>query len=149
MRRIVLLCCAGLVLGCSKGEEQPAADTTAMGAPTLMLSDVAGTWQIRVMGEMSDSVLTEYQMTATADPTTWVVTLPNRPPMTPTVTVSGDSIVMDMGPFESVLRAGVQVTTHSVARLQGGELVGTTTARYASASGDSVVTLRTRGTRAP
>jgi hypothetical protein len=75
--------------------------------------------------------------------------LPNRPVMHPTVVFSGDSVVTDMGPFESVLRKGVQVTTHGVMRLTGGELVGTTTAHYAVKSGDSVVVLRTRAARTP
>jgi hypothetical protein len=69
--------------------------------------------------------------------------------MTPRVMFSGDSVVIDNGPHESVLRKGVQVTTHSVSRLQGGMLVGMTTAHYATASGDSVVMLRTRATRVP
>jgi hypothetical protein len=69
--------------------------------------------------------------------------------MTPRVMFSGDSVVMDLGPFESVLRKGVQVTTHSVSRMQGGILVGTTTAHYATTTGDSVVVLRTRSTRVP
>jgi len=114
----------------------------------LTAADVAGTWHVRVMGEASDSVITEYDMTATAADTGWKVMLPKRPVMTPMVMFSGDSVVVDMGPFESVLRKGVQVTTHGVSRLAGGELVGTTVAHY-SKGADSVVTLRTRGTKTP
>ena len=151
MRRIGLLCCLAVLVGCAKGEEQPAADTTAAVPAPMMLTaaDVAGKWHVRVMGETSDSVLTEYDMVATAADTGWTVMLTDRPAMTPRVMFSGDSVVMDMGPFESVLRTGVQVTTHSVSRLQGGELVGTTTAHYATTSGDSVVVLRTRAARVP
>ena len=152
MRRLVLLCCAAVLVGCAKKEAEPAADTTAAAPPAPMMltaADVAGKWHVVVMGEASDSVLTEYDMTATAADTGWVTMLPKRPNMTPTVMFSGDSVVLDMAPFESVLRKGVQVTTHTVGRLQGGMLVGTTTAHYATKSGDSVVMLRIRGTRVP
>jgi hypothetical protein len=63
--------------------------------------------------------------------------------------VGGDSIVMESGPYESVLRKGVQVTTRSVQRLVDGKVVGTTTAHYATSGADSVLQLRTEGTRAP
>jgi hypothetical protein len=155
MRRIGLLCCAAvLVVGaCTKKANPPAADTTAMAPPPappmLAPADVAGKWHVKVMGETSDSVLTEYDMTATAADTGWKVMLPKRPVMTPTVMFSGDSVTTDMGPFESVLRKGVKVTTHGVFRMQGGELVGMTTAHYAVKTADSVVMLRARGTRVP
>ena len=53
----------------------------------------------------------------------------------------------DAGPYESVLRKGVKVTTHSVFRLQDGKLVGTTVAHYAIKGADSVRNLRSEGTR--
>lgn len=40
------------------------------------------------------------------------------------VTVDGDSVMTMSGPFESVLRKGVQVTTSNVSRLVDGKLVG-------------------------
>ena len=151
MRPIVLLCCAAVLVGCGGGDETPAADTTAAAPapPALMLSDLAGRWTAQAMSETSDSVLVTYEMTATADTSGWMLMLPNRPPMAMRVMVAGDSVVTEAGPYESVLRAGVQVSTRSVMRMQGGQLVGTTTARYQTASGDSVVTLRTRATRVP
>ena len=65
------------------------------------------------------------------------------------VAVAGDSIVTEAGPFESVLRKGVKVSTNSVLRLQNGKLVGTTIAHYATSGADSVRNLRIEGTRAP
>jgi hypothetical protein len=65
------------------------------------------------------------------------------------VAVAGDSIVTEAGPFESVLRKGIKVTTNSVLRLQDGKLVGTTIAHYATSGADSVRNLRMEGTRAP
>lgn len=151
MRRLVSLCCAAVLVSCSKGENQPAADSTALAPPAppmLRLSDVAGKWHVRTMAETSDSVLVEYDMTATSDTTGWMIMLPNRPPMALRVMASGDSLVIESGPYESVLRKGVQVWTHGVSRLVGGELVGMTVAHY-SKGADSVVTLRTRGSRVP
>lgn len=111
-------------------------------------ADLAGKWHVKTTPENSDSVVVEYDLTATADTTGWVINLPKRKPITPHVMFSGDSVVIDAGPYESVLRKGVQVTTHGVSRLVGGELVGTTVAHY-SKGADSVVTLRTRGTKTP
>jgi hypothetical protein len=64
------------------------------------------------------------------------------------VTVDGDSIMDVAGPYSSVLRKGVQVTTNGVMRLQNGSLVGSNTAHYNVKTADSVLTLNTTGTRA-
>ena len=141
MRRLALLGCAVLMVGCA--EKAPEADT--MAAAMLSPADVAGTWTVNAMGETSDSVLVTYDVMA-AD-MTWTVTLPGRDPMTGQVQFSGDSAVMTMGPFESVLRPGVQVTTTAVSRLVDGKLVGYTVAHYAGGGADSVARLRTEGTR--
>lgn len=149
MRRLALLGCALTLVGCAKREAAPAADTMAA-APAAMLSpaDVAGNWTIKVMGQGSDSVLVTYDMMASNTAEGWTVTLPNRPAMTPKVQFSGDSVIIDLGPYESVLRKGVQVTTHSVARMMGGKMMGTAVAHY-SAGPDSVRMLRSEGTRKP
>ncbi|HEV8612233.1 MAG TPA: hypothetical protein VGQ73_01910 [Gemmatimonadales bacterium] len=151
MRRLVLLGCAAVLVGCAKKESQPAADTTAAVAPApppmLMMSDLAGKWHVKVMPETSDSVILEYDMVADST-MNWTMMLPKRT-ITGHAMLSGDSVVVDAGPYESVLRKGVQVTTHSVSRIQGGELVGMTTAHYATKKADSVAMLRTRGTRTP
>jgi hypothetical protein len=65
------------------------------------------------------------------------------------VSVNGDSIVTEAGPFESVRRKGVQVTTRTALRKVGDRLVGATRARYASTGADTVLILRTEATRAP
>jgi hypothetical protein len=75
--------------------------------------------------------------------------LPDRDPLEAEVTTSGDSIVMVAGPFESVRRDGVMVTTHSVYRLEGDRLVGTVVARYETTEADSVLRLASEGTRTP
>ena len=106
-------------------------------------------WTFKVMGAAGDSVLTTYSMTATADTAGWSVTLKDRKPMTPHVVVSGDSIMVAMGPYESVLRKGQKVSTNTTLHLTGDKLIGTTTAHYNSKGADSVATLRTEGTKMP
>ena len=155
MRHFVSCCCAAVLVACSKPEQQPAQDTTATAAPTppapppgISLADVAGKWAMTTMTEKGDSTLLKYELVATADTTGWTFNFPKRKPVPAHVTVSGDSIVLEAGPFESLLRKGVQVTTHGVARLQDGKLVGTTVARYVTHGPDSVRNLRFEGTRA-
>ena len=153
MRHLVSCCCAVVLIGCAKSEEQPARDTTAA-APatpaTISLGDVAGKWAVRNMTESGDSTLVSFEMVATANTSGWTFNFPNRKPVpVRVVAVDGDSIVTEAGPFESVLRKGVQVTSRTVNRLQDGKLVGATVARYATSRPDSVLRLRFEGTRAP
>jgi hypothetical protein len=154
MRATALLCCTLLLVACG-GEETPPADSVAAVAPapapaTISLAELAGKWTQTVRTETSDSVLVTGTINATADTTGWTITLPNRPPMPVRVRVDGDSLMNWSGPYESVLRKGVQVTTESVLRKQpDGKLTGITIARYAGAGADSVVRLRTEVTRAP
>ncbi|MGH3376478.1 MAG: hypothetical protein ACREL3_04905 [Gemmatimonadales bacterium] len=157
MRRLGLCCCVALLVACEKPKEQPAADTAAAAAPApapepaapapISLADVAGKWTMRTMAQDADSVLVTYELVA--DNTGWAFNFAKRKPVKVTVTASGDSLIADAGPYESVLRKGVQVTTHSVTRLVDGKLVGTTTAHYATKGADSVRSLRTEGTRNP
>ena len=160
MRRIGICCCAVVLLACGKTKDnsamdqaaQPATDSTtvapAPAAPTaISLADVKGKWKMKTMAEGSDSALVEY--TLDAGDAGWTLHFPKRPPVPSKPTADGDSIVADAGPYESVLRKGLQVTTHGVARLQDGKLVGTTVAHYATKSADSVLHLKLEGTRKP
>jgi hypothetical protein len=167
MRQVIFICCSSVaaLIGCRKSD-RAAADTAAAGAaaaagapatvaeggktvPSLSLSDVAGKWTVRAMNEAGDSTLVTYVLNATPNPSGWTIKFPNRPPIAVHVAVSGDSIITDAGPYPSVLRKGVQVTTHGVSRLRGGKLVGTTVAHYTTSGPDSVRRVRTEGTRAP
>jgi hypothetical protein len=126
-----------------------AAPETPAASPTISLADVAGKWQVRTMDENGGNVL-ESELTATADTSGWTLTFPNRKPVpVRVVAVDGDSIVTEAGPYESVLRKGVQVRTRAVSRLQDGKLVGMVVGRFATKSGDSVAHRRLEGTRAP
>ncbi|MGH7527389.1 MAG: hypothetical protein ACREMX_11885 [Gemmatimonadales bacterium] len=159
MRRFAFFCCAAVLVGCAKSEDRAAEEGTArdtVAAPatpaasaTISLADVAGKWKVRAMDE-DGSNLIESELTATADTSGWTITFPGRKPIpVRVVAVAGDSLVTEAGPYESLLRKGVQVRTRTVRRLQDGKLVGTSEARYATKGGDSVAHRRTEATRAP
>jgi hypothetical protein len=112
------------------------------------MADVAGTWAFKTMAVGNDSVLVTYTIKATAADTGWIIMFPNRKPMPVHVVISGDSIIDDVAPYESVLRKGVKVSTNGVLHLKDGKLTGMTTAHY-SAGPDTVRMLRTEGTKRP
>lgn len=149
------LCCSTVLLfGCAKSDNQ-AADTMGAGAAEvapvpapLTAADFTGKWDMRAVPVTGDTTPTTFVLTATADNTGWTFTFPNRPLVPVRITIEGDSIMTDAGPYESVRRKGVQVRTNSVIRLQDGGLVGTTVARYTTKGADSVLRLRVTGTRA-
>lgn len=167
MRRVArcspILCAALLLAGCEgagdRGADTLAADTGAaapaaapMPAPAgISLATVAGRWNMRSVPESgTDTSATEYVLEATTSTGGWTITFPNREPIpTRVVAVEGDSIVVEAGPFESARRQGMQVSTHSVFRMQNDRLAGTTVARYVTTGPDSVLRLRSEGTRAP
>ncbi len=148
MQRFAFLCGAAILVGCAKTENQAGGGTSAA-PPAIKLADVAGKWTVRAMPERGDSTLVTYQMVATANTSGWTLMLPGRPTMPMRVSVAGDRFIAEAGPYESVLRRGVQVTTRSSGRLQGGKLVGTFIAHYSVHTADSVLHGRFEGTRAP
>jgi hypothetical protein len=154
MNRLIALLSAAALIGCAG--EQADSDTPEQAADmpgeemaaTIALADVAGTWSLTAMREADDSVITTYEMMATETTEGWTVTFPDRDPMPAGVDlVDGDSIVIVMGPYESVLRAGVMVTVRSVAWLQDDMMTGTFTARYETTEADSIMQGRIEGTR--
>lgn len=159
MRHLAILCSAAILVGCAKTESKPdstaaaaaAATPAAPATPALKLADLAGKWTMTGKTMTGDTTIAAYVLVATPDTTGWTITFtnPSRPAMPAHVAVGGDSVTIDAGPYESVVRKGVKVTTHTVQRLQGGHLVGTTVAHYAVKTADSVRTLRADGTRAP
>jgi hypothetical protein len=137
-----------LLVGCGEragNDAAAAADST----PALTLADIAGRWTMQAWRDTGSAVLATYEIVGTADPASWQILFPNRQPVPLRVTVAGDSMVAEAGPYESVLRSGVAVVTRTVNRLEGDRLVGTFMARYATNVVDSVLRGRTEGSRVP
>ena len=162
--RIIVACgTALLVVGCAKHDEatkDSAAGAAATPAPaaapapaaprTIALADVAGKWQVRSVPESgTDTTATSYVLTASADSTGWFITFPSGLKVPMHVTVSGDSIMQKTGTFASQRRKGVKVSTEGTFRIHDGMLMGTTVAHYMKAGADSVLRLRTEGTKMP
>ena len=142
-RSIGVALIAGLLFGCSKSDE--AGDTDS--ASGVAASTIAGTWNMTAVPFSGDTTATTFVLNATGNTEGWTITFPGRPPIPTTTRFDGDSVMTEAGPYESVRRKGVQVRTKSVMRLQGDTLVGTSVARYTTQGADSVLMLRTSGTR--
>ena len=155
MRLTALLGFAVVLAGCSKADAPPAADTGALAieaappAPAPMsLASLAGTWDVNVMPEGRDTVVTSYVLNTT-DSSAWSFAFPNRTDqIAMTITERrGDTLVTHAGPFASALRKNAQVRTETLMWMEDGKLVGRTTARYDTKAADSVVALRVVGTK--
>ena len=152
VKRSFALACMVFMACADTGEEDStmAEDTLAMepATETVALADVAGTWNLDVRTEQGDSVV-GLQLVANADPSGWTMVTAGRDPIPVTVQAMGDSIVTVAGPFPSLIRDDVQVTSNVVYRLDGERLTGSGAAHYETMESDSVVGLTIVGTRAP
>ncbi len=114
--------------------------TTATSAQqrSIKLRDVAGVWRAETMMGPKDSVVATSVLTATADGKRWTITFPKRKPIkVRVVTVGGDSIVTEAGPYPSYLKPGQTVTLlRIVGHYKGKQMSGTFEAQYAS--GDKI-----------
>jgi hypothetical protein len=167
MRRMPgLICiCTVAAVACAKKSDQ-AVDTTATApaaapapapaaapapAPAAMtFADVAGTWNMKAVPDSgTDTSATTFKLVATADSTGWKQTFSNGLTVPVHPMLMGDSIVLHSGPYASVRRKGVQVTTETSLRKEGDKLMGHTTAHYKTSKADSVLHLHSEGTKAP
>jgi len=154
------LCCAALaVAACAKKEAPkdtiaamaPAAAPAPAPAPALAAADVAGNWHFAATPTTGkDTSATEFDLAAGADTAAWTMTFTKSKLKVPAKhSISGDTLTISAGPFSSQRRKGVKVSTVSTLKLEGGKLVGETVAHYEKAGADSVMTLRTEGTKTP
>ena len=145
------------LMGCAAEEtaqDELVEDTTAMApepaAPSL--ADFAGTWTFTGTTETGQTP-PPYELTATADQSGWTFRFPDLPERgdipVRVLEVSGDSVVTETDRFESALRPGLQVWTHTVYRREGDRLVGDLVAHYETTGADSVLNIAVEGTRAP
>ena len=158
MRHFAAWCCMAAATGCARSDKGAAdtaasanAQATAQEPVTTSPPDVAGRWQMRAVPDSgtADTTATEYVLTATADTSGWTMTYPGRPPVSVRVSIAGDRIITQAGPYESGRRKGVEVTSTGVLRLENGKLVGTRVGRYDTRGPDSVIRVRVEGTRLP
>ena len=137
MRTVVFLstlCLAGVATTAVAQQPVEKQGKPQAAAAGVKLADVAGTWAIKSMVGPKDSVVATSELTATADGKGWVTRFPNREPIaTRVVSLGGDSIVTEMGPYQSVLRAGQTVNLlRTVGHYQGDTVTGTFEAHYAN-----------------
>jgi hypothetical protein len=143
--RIVILCSTiCLTAYATAAAQQPRAKpkpaqhhaaAAAAAAAGNELANAKGTWTIEntVKTAGGADTIVRSELIATATRTGWVTNLAGRPPIpTRVVVVGGDSVVMGSGPFESVVRAGVRVTTRETLHFKGDSLSGTIEAHYSN-----------------
>lgn len=153
MRRTAIALLALVVAVACARTEQPETEAATGDAPagSITLADLAGTWQGTVSPTDGGAAVATTELTATAGETGWTMNVASAsdPSITSTtplrvVAVEGDSVIVEAGPFPSVLRPGEQISTHSIYRLRDGRLVGTTHVTYPSGE---MVMLLTEATR--
>jgi hypothetical protein len=161
MRRFALVSIGILVAACVKSETSTPVDTgtvamapaapapVAPAAAPIDLKTVAGKYKVTSRAQSgSDTSVVTYELNATGDTTGWTITYPNRKAeRMRVILVSGDSIVTETGPFQSVRMKGVPVTTRTTYRWENGNLVGTTVAHYTINGADTVRTFILEGVK--
>ena len=150
MRRTVLLGMAVVFAACSRTDSPPATDTAAAmtdASAATSLASFAGTWDVNVMPEGSDSVATTHVLNVT-DTAAWRLEFSDRQGTALRVTgMSGDTVLTEAGPFESGVRRGVQVRTTNTYWLEDGKIMGRTTARYETTGPDTLRMFHSVGTK--
>lgn len=140
MRSSALLWCSILLVGCSTADT--AADTAAVvdtpapaaaaEPPPISLDQVTGKWNVSTKStDPADTVVTSYVLDAKADTAGWTIQFPTGAPVaTHIMTMGGDSLVTEAGPFDSRRQKGVKVHVVSTWRLRDGKLSASTVAHY-------------------
>lgn len=108
-----------------------------------------GVWNMEVLHETRDTVLARYTLRIDGNGTEWRIKFPDRADTLHArlLSTAGDSIMVELGPYSSTLRPGVEVRTASTYHLNNKQLNGRSTVRYKIDTPDSVMLVRTRGQR--
>lgn len=132
-----------VVAGCGSPEQEAPPEVGPSPA------DFAGTWEYVVDLEgVEDPVTT--QIRGSPDGMNWHLMLEGRDPIALSASMSGDSLVTESEPYESILRpGGVTTRVRSAVVLEGDQMVGVVTVTYESEPEDEVVRGTARGTRIP
>jgi hypothetical protein len=149
MSRVALLLALPLVFACTKKDEPAPVDSTAAVAAAPAPASHVGKWAVNVMPQDKDTVVASYVLETTDSQDGWKLTFPNAEPLdVRVITMNGDSIVTDVGPFPSQVRKGEKVNVvRSTWRVNGDKLSGLATVHYDRKAADSVSVLRLEGTR--
>ena len=153
--RVIIAVALTLVVACAKNDKAAADSAAAAAAPPpsagpapVKLADFAGKWQMRsIPTSGKDTTPTTYTLMASAD-SMWDITFASGQKIQVHATASGDSVMLKSSVYPSQRRKGVKVMTEGSARMQGGKMVGMTTAHYQGQK-DSVLVLRVEGTKIP
>mgnify|MGYP001823470159 CR=1 FL=1 len=150
MRTSTALVAVAFLAACGSGADAPAdeapmdeAAATMDAAPTM--ADFAGTWELTANLEGTDAPV-EVRLEGSADGM-WTMYLQDREPMMTEAMMMGDSLVMEIAPYESVLREGVMVSTRSAVVIDGDRMMGNLVATYQTPEGEEVVSGTMEGAR--
>ena len=104
-----ILCCTLSLVACAKSEQKqtdssaatPAAApaASAQGTTAVTAASIAGRWSGTTKAMTKDTVVTTVEMTMSATISGWTMTLPNGTHPVRVVTIGGDSVVTEAGPF--------------------------------------------------
>lgn len=109
------------------------ASVLAAQQPGLKLSDIAGVWHVQTMIGPSDSVVATLELTETASDKGWSMVLADHPRVPVRVlTVGGDSVVWEAGPYPSTRRVGQTVVLRTVGHYKGDKMWGGFEAQYSA-----------------
>lgn len=152
MRAVILLstvCLTGFAVSAvaQQPTAQPKPKPAAPQAAASTKPTIAGTWAIEsaVKTAAGKDTVVSSLLTASADANGWVTHLEGRDPIpTKVVSMGGDSVVTEAGPFQSVTRPGQTVTTHETLHFKADAVWGTIEARF---SNGEVVKGTVKGTR--
>ena len=160
---VALLVCVLTVVACARSEKRadtatsaatPAGATAAASsapstpaAAPISIAQVKGKWQGKTMPASKDTVVGTWTLDATQDTSKWVTSFKDGPKVpVHIVSIAGDSIVAQMGPYKSVT-ARQSVTTRVINHVHGDTLVGTFE-MHLVAKPDSVIRGRLQAVRA-
>jgi hypothetical protein len=148
MRSAVALLLVAALAACAKKEEatpDSAAAAAAPAAPTV--ASFAGTWASAAVLEGSPDTV-KSTLTIGADGSCSLM-LPDRPTVTCTTSMSGDSLVVQTSEYESVMRKGVMTSVRSASVMSGSTMTGSLVSTYKMPSGEQKVNGTITSTKAP
>lgn len=143
---------ASLAAQGTKQGKAPSAAPPAAPAAIAIPAVAVGTWDGKSMIGPKDSVVATSSMTIAADGKV-SLTLTGRATMQARVLAAGgDSVSIEVGPYESVVKKGLQATTHMTQHFNGNAANGTFDAKYSDGStlkGKGVATRKAESAKAP